>query len=233
MPLSVKLFSSGLLLSGSLFVLGGCCPPESIEVSVFRADGDCQMDINYEGTALGIYVIEPQYFEVKKDKQTDAVLDVQVKDVKLPRSNAEFPGIVFFGLDTTTFPDGIVPPVRYGDTEKDRAIDTKNAFMHSDRAEYNRLYDEATKMDLGMSKYALVYPMPLESANTGCTHCELSSADAERTVGPFKIGVVTVPGNTELKIPGDEETSSFVCPAAGDSDTIIFGTPLSPHRGVD
>lgn len=232
MPLSVKLFASGLLISSSLFVVGGCCPPESIEVSVFRADGECQMDINYEGTALGVYVMEPEYFEVTKD-DNEVVTNVEVKKVEFPRSNDEFGGIVFFGLDTTTFPDGIVPPVRYGETEKDRAIDTKNAFMRGDSAEFNRMYDPVTKMDLGTSKYAVEYPMSLESKNTSCARCELSAASPTRTVGAFKIGVVTVPGNTELAIPGDEETDSFVCPAPGEAAAVIYGTPLSPHRGVE
>ncbi len=190
------------------------------------------MDINYEGTALGVYVMEPEYFDVTKDKATEAVLDVEVKKVKLPTSNAKFPGIVFFGLDTTTFPDGIVPPVRYGDLEHDRAIDTQNAFMHSDSAEYNVAYDAATKMALSGPKYAREYPMPLESTNPSCERCELSSSDLQRTVGAIKIGVVTVAGNTQLDIPGKEESRPLVCPAEGE-EPLIFGTPLSPHRGVD
>lgn len=190
------------------------------------------MDIAYEGSALGVYVMEQEYFDVTKDN-AGVVTNVEVKNVKFPRSNDEFPGIVFFGLDTTTFPDGIVPPVRYGNTEKDRAIDTKNAFMRSDSVEYNRLYDDETNMDLGTSKYGLEYPLPLESANETCERCELSSRDAARKVGPFKIGVVTVPGNAELALPGEEEDREFVCPAPGESEVLIFGTPLSPHRGVD
>jgi len=239
MRLSVKLFSSGLAILGGFLVGGGCCPPDSIEASVFRANGECQMDINYEGTALGVYVIEPQYFDVKKSTkvvdgvEVEVIEDVQVKDIQFPRSNSKFPGIVFFGLDTTTFPDGIVAPVRYGETNKERAVDTKNAYMHSDSAEYNRTYDVATKTDLNTPKYALLYPMSLESPDANCTRCELSSSDPKRTVGPFKIGIVTVPGNTTLDIPGPEEESAFLCPAAGDTGVTIYGTPLSPHFGAD
>ncbi len=198
---------------------------------MFRADGTCQMDINFEGTALGVYVVEPTYFSVQK--QGDAITDVQEKPVVLPRSNARFSGVAFFGLDTTTFPDGIVPPVRYGNIAHDRAIDTKNAFMHSDDAEHNRLYDPEANTDLGVSKYALHYPMPLENSDHSCERCELSSADPKRSVGPFKIGIVTVPGNTELFIPGDEETDRFLCPAPGDPATILYGTPLARHFGAD
>jgi len=210
---------------------GGCCPPDSIEVSVFRANGDCQMDINYEGTALGVYVMEPTYFDVKKSGET--ITSVEVKDVEFPRSNSEFPGIVFFGLDTTTFPDGIVPPVRYGETDKDRAVDTKNAFMHSDSAEYNTTYDLATKMDLKVAKYQREYPMSLENADKACMRCELSSSDPKRTVGPILIGVVTVPGNTTLEVPEEEGGDAFQCPAAGDTGVTIYGTELSPHFGAD
>lgn len=192
------------------------------------------MDVNYEGTALGVYVIETEYDVVEPNPAdpTKNIL-VDVKKVEFPRSNSEFPGLVFFGLDTTTFPDGIVPPVRYGETEKERAVDTKNAYMHTDDPKYNVGYDPMTGLPLGKSKYSLEYPMPLENLNEDCERCELSSRDATRSVGVFKIGVVTVPGNTELQIPGDEETDSFVCPAPGDPEGIIFGTPLSPHYGAD
>ncbi len=189
------------------------------------------MDINYEGTGLGVYVMEPQYFDVTK--QDEVITNVQVKNVQFPRGNDKFPGIAFFGLDTTTFPDGIVPPIRYGDTDKERAVDTKNAFMHSDSVEYNTTYDLATKMDLKVSKYGRVYPMPLESADKGCMRCELTSADPKRTVGPVLIGIVTVPGNTTLNIPENEGEDAFKCPAAGDTGVTIYGTELSPHYGAD
>jgi len=192
------------------------------------------MDVNYEGTALGVYAIELEYDVTEPDPENPGKKkSVRVEKVKFPRSNSEFPGLVFFGLDTTTFPDGIVPPVRYGDTEKERAVDTKNAFMHTDDPEYNVAYDPMTGLPLGRSKYQVEYPMPLENANDSCERCELSSRDSGRSVGAFKIGVVTVPGNTELEIPGEEEPDSFVCPSSGDPEGLIFGTPLSPHYGAD
>jgi hypothetical protein len=46
-------------------------------------------------------------------------------------------------------------------------------------------------------------------------------------VGEFKIGVVTVPGNTE-----SDPLTDFACPTVG-SAPIQFGTELSPHFGAD
>jgi hypothetical protein len=205
----MKRYTAEIILTACLSVAAGCCPPDAIEAKVFRASGNCQMDINYEGTALGVYVAETT--------------------AKFPRSQSKFEGIVFFGLDTTTFPDGIVPPVRYGETDKERAVDTELGYQRSDDAMYNVILDEAG-MPTGENKYELEYPMPLENIKGDCAKCELSSRDPLRKIGPFKIGIVTVPGNTELELPG-EDGEEFICPAPGEA-AKIFGTELAPHYGV-
>jgi hypothetical protein len=206
------------LLAACAAVASGCCPPDSISIIASRVDGECVLDLDYEGTALGIYVSEP--------KVTAADSHALGKDVEYPRGPDKFEGIVFFGLDTTTFPDGIVPPVRYGDTTKPRSQDTKNGYMHSDDPAYNKK-DPVTQQ----TPYALTYPMPLINSEEDCTRCQLSMQDdqglatPDRTVGAFKIGIVTVPGNTEV------ELSAFSCPTG--AEPIQYGTDLTPHFGAD
>jgi hypothetical protein len=196
----------------------GCCPPDNISIIASKVDGECVLDLDYEGTALGIYVSEPIV--------TAAPSKALGKEVEYPRGPNTFEGIVFFGLDTTTFPDGIVPPVRYGDTSKARSKDTTNGYMHSDDDTYNK--DATTNQPT----YALHYPMPLLNEEENCVRCQLSAVDelgtdvASKAVGPFKIGIVTVPGNAE-----SDPLTDFRCPA--DDQPIQYGTELTPHFGAD
>lgn len=196
----------------------GCCPPDNISIVASRVDGECVIDLDYEGTALGVYVTETVVSAAPSGSLG--------KEVEYPRGNDKFDGIVFFGLDTTTFPDGIVPPVRYGDTTKPRSKDTENGYMHSDDPIYNK--DAMT----GQPTYALHYPMPLMNEDKTCTRCQLSTVDDQglatpgKAVGAFKIGVVTVPGNTE-----SDPLADFRCPTGNES--VQYGTALTPHFGAD
>ncbi len=202
-------------LSVLLAGLGGaCCPPENVSVVASRVDGECVLDIDYEGTALGVYVTEVTV--------SSAASDALGEEVSYPRQNERFEGIVFFGLDTTTFPDGIVPPVRYGNLEKD----TENGYMRSD--------DEALNVDAdGQPVYARVYPMPTINLEPDCVRCQLSAVDdqgravPQRAIGSFKVGVVTLGGNAETP-----PITDFRCPLPGGAP-IQYGTDLPRHYGAD
>lgn len=79
-------------------LVSACCSPSAVKVTTQSlADGTCSMRVEWDGAgALGMYVVPP---EMKG---------------KIPRGWNDFNGRVYWGLDTTKFPDGFIPPVTVG-----------------------------------------------------------------------------------------------------------------------
>lgn len=75
-----------------------CCSPSAVKVTTQSlSDGSCSMRVEWDGPgALGMYILPP---EMKG---------------KIPRGWEDFEGRVYWGLDTTKFPDGFIPPVTVG-----------------------------------------------------------------------------------------------------------------------
>lgn len=101
-------------------------------------------------------------------------------DLTLPRENSTpTDGAIYYGLEATLFPDGFVGPIRYGDEEVANAMLAQQPARWSD----------------------VVYPMPLESddKNAPSLLTERSTCEPGKG-GCFKVGLVTINGNSEIEI---------------------------------
>ena len=211
---------SSLILSLYLSVMG-CCDPSAIRVRVRNLDGTCSLAVDWDGpTAPGVYVAQPGI------------------DVPRVAGGADFDGIVFWGLDTTTFPDMIAGPVEY-DQPAERSRDTELARHKAPiyPTPLDTVYnpDQGFLDDLAAEVTAMNEEIDM-AGRTRLPNWVFDEAGAPVLQAgapiPVEVTVVTIPGTIKLAMPDDAAGNGpLECPAVP-GDEEIFGS-LPRHFGSD
>jgi len=176
----------------------GCCKPDSIEVRTWRENGECKMEIDFEESAFGVYITSP--------------------GATIPRKQEKFEWLTYWGIDTTTFPPAINPPVLYGIDELDGGEDSKIASIKSNASGKE---DDPFWKRVGLPENTSAeYPLPV-TTDDGRVSLE--------TVGAFVVHVVTLGGNGELTV-GEVDDAGKAIPGRGFRCGETYGS-LPLHYG--
>lgn len=204
---------SSIVISVWLSVMG-CCDPSAIRVRVRNLNNECTLDVDWEGpTAPGVYVSQPGI------------------DVPRVAGGADFDGVVFWGLDTTTFPDMIAGPVAYMEPQP-RSTDTNLARYKS--PDYPTPLDNiANPTDAYVEELrTLQEDMNMEVLAAGRAPLQTWTLDnlAPGQAVPIDITVVTIPGTISMTLANGAADGPLTCPEVP-GDEIVYGT-LPRHFGA-
>ncbi len=125
-----------------------------------RVAGKCTIQIDFPHDAMALYVSD--------------------LDLTLPRSNTTpTDGMIYYGLQSTGFPNGFVGPIRYGDEEVPMAMLAEQPGRSSN----------------------VVYPTLIESDDKDVPSLLTRRDTCEAgTGGCFKVGLATIAGNSAITI---------------------------------
>jgi len=197
LALSSTALRAAAICVGLLGLVAGCCPPDSILVTSAPVAGDCRITFDYEGTALNIAVTYPG---------TESPGGPEDWACAEPGQCATT-GLIYWGLDTTEFPDAITPTVDYGTSENPRGVDTdfgqnkSNGDNPGADPYWNALANAGVDVDKTKS-----YPLragcetPVCNSPLDCT-CDNPQELSLQQIGVFQVQVASLSGTVYNVIP--------------------------------